>query len=447
MILLIEPIPLEIAMLNTKTEIRPKNNKKNYSGILFALLFLLIFGPRLFGSDLLDIISIVSFGLAALFVVNKKVRSNSARLGGFPILLFYLALIYSIIIVITSTHPEFYHPLRFLRIVINYLAAYALCGLYFHHFEKNFIDHLMEHIFWAIALHGLILIIQYINPDFRQFLYNVSGNPNEKVTRVTGLTISYGILSVVQGFGIVVAIFLRRDSWAHWKKLFFIPAFTIIVISLLLSGRSGLYLMTVVTVIAILIHFRQTIQNPKFFLLLAGVIFLLILTPRLIPNGVVYRFRTRTQPHILEPITSYQERGTFISGSVETVLTKMYFLPEDFRTLVFGSSISGRDSIYIPSDVGYVLQIYGLGIIGTMIIIMFYIYSFFVAWRWWPNNRAIAYLLFSLTCALLILNAKEQALLTRHAFTLSSLLITSWYFYRDESHLKSDIKYLIPVIR
>jgi hypothetical protein len=428
-------------MLNTipKAEIYSQINKNSHSGVLFALLFLLIFGPRLFGNDLLDILSIVSLGLAALFVVNKKVRSKSAELGGFPIFLFYLALIYSIIIVITSTDQELYHPLRFLRIGINYLASYALCGLFYRQFGQDFLDHLLEFIFWAVAIHGLILVMQYVNPDFRQFLYDVSGNPNEKITRVTGLTISYGILSITQGFGVVVAIFLRRDKWAYWKKVLFIPAFTIMVLSLFLSGRSGLYLMTAITIIAIPIHFRQTILNLRFFLLLAGVIILLFFTPRLIPDEVVYRFQVWTQPHILEPITSYQERGTFISGSVETVITEMYFLPKDWKTLVFGSSISGRDSIYIASDVGYVLQIFGLGIIGTAIIVVFYIYSLIIAWRWWPYNHTIAYLLLSLTIALLVLNGKEQALLTRHAFTLSSLLLTSWYFYRDEQKVENDI--------
>ncbi len=109
----------------------------------------------------------------------------------------------------------------------------------------------------------------------------------------------------------------------------------------------------------------------------------------------------------------------------------MYFLPDGFISVVFGSSISCRGNVYVQSDVGYVLSIFGIGIFGTLLMIAFYIYVFILAFRIKDYDKDVALLLFLFTVVVMSLNFKEQVLLTRHAFTITVLLFSPWYFFQS----------------
>jgi hypothetical protein len=98
---------------------------------------------------------------------------------------------------------------------------------------------------------------------------------------------------------------------------------------------------------------------------------------------------------------------------------------------VFGQGITGRGDVYVPSDVGYVLSLYGIGLIGTGLVVGFYLYVLSVSWKLRRYDRQIA-LLSALFClAVLVQNAKENSLLTRHGFTVTAILLCTWYLRPD----------------
>jgi hypothetical protein len=141
-------------------------------------------------------------------------------------------------------------------------------------------------------------------------------------------------------------------------------------------------------------------------------------------------FFDKTLRHLFELYYTRAETGTARSRSLVKLGT-MYFFPEDPVTAVFGQGITGRGDIYVPSDVGYILSLYGIGLIGTGLVVCFYLYVLLVSWRLRRYDWQIA-LLSALFClAVMTLNAKEQSLLTRHGFTVTTLLLCTWYYRPD----------------
>lgn len=407
------------------------------STVLFILTFLLIYGPRLYGSFLLDVISLASIGLVAYSLLRSRFRVERVRGGFLPIAVFYCLFSYSLLVAAISRDHELFYPLKFARTTVNYLAVYILCSWYRRKYGPTFIYFILEHVFWAIAVHAAIMVLQYVNSDIARVLYSLSGFQRSKPYRVTGLTITYNTLSIVQGFGLLLAITLQHRFRKGWKRRLFLLASTLILISLFLAGRTAAYVMFFFAAVALLVGWRRHLMNRRAILTAAGVCVLVLGLSRLVDDPVGDRFATLTLPLLLDPIQSYLESGTtagtYGGETARKVFREMYFLPEDGMVLLFGSSISGRGDVYVASDAGYVQLVFGIGIVGTALVVAFYVYLLAVGIRWRKYDPWIAFLSVSLTSAVLVVNLKEQVLLTRHAFTLSALLLCSWYFIRSYS--------------
>jgi hypothetical protein len=85
------------------------------------------------------------------------------------------------------------------------------------------------------------------------------------------------------------------------------------------------------------------------------------------------------------------------------------FVPNSTLTFLLGEGNFGRGNIYIPSDLGFVLGIYGYGIIGVtgvLIILVSVAYGVFRASSD-DNTRVIALLL---TATLILVNFKDYYL-------------------------------------
>ncbi len=399
--------------------------------VLFVLLFTLVFGPRLFGSFLLDTISIASVLVVAVSLVSPRWGATWVSGSLAPIGFVAFLLLYSTMVALFSVHQELFYPLKFGRALINYVGVYALCVWYFAHYGEDGANRILEHFFWAVAAHAGIMVAQYISSDIATVVYTLSGYDRWKAYRVTGLTVSYNTLSLVQGFGLLVGLMIQEQYKGTRARMFFLVALTLVTVSLFLAGRAAAYMMFFLVVFTVLVRARRDLLNRQGLLsILAVGLMVLSLNSALSPE-VLDRFTTLTLRPFTEPVSQLLQLGT-VEGThggdtAEGIFAEMYFLPDDEITLWVGSSVSGRASVYVPSDVGYVLSVFGIGLIGTAITVAFYVYLLIMAFRWRRHRAWFSYLATAFTLATLALNLKEQVLLTRHAFTVSMLLLCSQY--------------------
>ena len=116
----------------------------------------------------------------------------------------------------------------------------------------------------------------------------------------------------------------------------------------------------------------------------------------------------------------------------------MYFLPGDYQTLLFGNSLGLRegnpadpvDRLRADSDVGYITNIWGIGAVGLLISVSFYLGISSFAYRTWRfgNCPGGSGLLLVASLFFLAGHAKEVHLFTRTGFEAYLLMFWSVYY-------------------
>lgn len=406
-----------------------RNRKKTTSPIiLFILTFLLIYGPKLFGLAFLDFISITSFLIIffAVFIKREKIIMNTAL--KIPIVILSLLVIYSLLVIIISANYDFLYPMKFLRTLLNYLGIYFLCLWYWQRYGEFSKYKCLKFIFLATSLHALIMIIQYINVDFAGFVNNLSGIDSRKTKwRVTGLTISFNSLALTQGFGFLIGLVLQQNIVKTVsQKIIHLILMGLLFSSLLISGRTASYGILLISSFILFLKYREYIIRGKILFLCLSFLSIGIFLYFFASDDIISTFLSYTLEQYYAPFKMLggysSEYDHHVVNTIKILFENMIILPESTLILFFGSALSGRGDVYVASDIGYVLSIFGIGIVGTFMMVFFYIYSLIQAFKWKRFSSWIAFLSALQIIAILVLNMKEQVLLTRHIFSQSAML-------------------------
>jgi hypothetical protein len=151
----------------------------------------------------------------------------------------------------------------------------------------------------------------------------------------------------------------------------------------------------------------------------------------------------------VKTVTSYEETGELRDETIEELGENHLMYPSRFSDFVFGTArlVSAPEAV-VPegrSDIGYVIVLFGLGALGSLIVLTFYL---LVLHRAWVSRRVaapLAVLSFWLTVGLLLGHAKEQILFTRYYFSVTSLLIIALAHREEGARLNSRMGH--PVSR
>jgi len=394
-------------------------------GLLLFYTFFLIYGPKLGPIDTLSATAVLILAHAA-FTGRLRIRPGF----GTPVVLLYLVSTYALAVVFFRGSGEVQYFMRGIRALLNLSAAYALCSLFRARYGPGMAIKVVQHLFIAVAMHGSVMVMEIVSPAFRARVYGIIGFYDTQGFRVPGLTISYGITAVTQGFAVIAAPIVGSRLKGARSLLLFTFCTALAWASLFLAGRTGFFVMSGLFLAVLLFTARQLVFRPRVWLGLALATATIVGGITLAPASVRSVLFDRTWRHLFELYYTRAETGMVRSRSLAKLGT-MYFIPEDPLTVVFGEGITGRGDVYVPSDVGYVLSLYGIGLIGTGLVVGFYVYVLAVSWRLRRYDRQIALLSGLFALAVLVLNAKEQSLLTRHGFTVTSLLLCVWYFRPD----------------
>jgi len=390
---------------------------------------LLIYAPAIdISGVLVKIYQLPMIVLASLFILKRTSRQGINRHELCVFILSLVAILYAAIVVIYS-EPRDTEIIEYLLYgIMLSMAAAMMTDIY----KKQYINYktkIIFHIYIVGVIHAVIMILLYLFDPIRYFVYDylvLTKTGREFVelnTRSPGLTTGGGAaLSVVQATTLICGVFSvppdKHLSFFDREGLKFIGGGSLILLSIVLSGRSGLVGIIVFFGVLCLMYFRERKQVTKYiknFLFLISGIFVIVMSYGYLFNDNSF---DRNAKWAFEVYNNYRDTGEIRTKSTDILLENMYFLPDDTADLLFGNSNLGRsDELkYLSSDVGYVRLIHSVGIIGTMLVFLPFLYILFTAIK--LRRDRLALIVTGLTLIMFVMNLKE----------LFIVLVQGWSF-------------------
>ncbi len=393
-------------------------------------LFCMIFGPRI--AAYWDVVSVTSVALTLVFglqggAVPREVRSSGATLGVWLVAL----LVYSGIVFARSDQPETYYLIRFVRVGVQLCGSYALAGLYYQEYGNEMGERILIHLFWAIGAHAVVIGGMYVSESVREFVWSVTQPELQREKRVGGLTGSLDTLSVVQAFGILLLPVVLTKT----RGMLMLLAMAVAAIgpfSALIAGRTGIVL-GVPSLIGIVFHkWRRLARLIPLTIAMAMLLAAVLVAITAFSEDVQQRWAGQVErlQRLVAPAAyrGYAPEDVTVAKLLDDY---RYGWPESAAHLILGDSRSGRTESYrIDADPGWILDVNGIGIIGTLLTLFFYWYCLRNAALAWRCHREAA--LYSLVYSIwvLLVHSKVLFLLARTGFTISCLLLFATVYAR-----------------
>lgn len=400
---------------------------------LLILCFLYIFGPVINSiGSWLDFIFLVSFSLSAYWIIFRpSAIPNYFLVFAILLPLFLFALVNISLSYGFSPSAAFNLIFKPVRILVTLMGGYMLTMMIQHFYKELFVEKLIELIFYSIGLHAIIMIIQFFNVEFKDFVYGYTTTGEftsfEYNFRMGGLSGAAGgsILSVVQSLGIILMPFLGKASVVN-KVIRTITA-AVILGSVLICGRSGvlnilLFLpaayFSVNSFFNIRLLMRFGIILFIFTILFLGILAYINTLPSDDPLSLVLN---RT----LDTYINFQESGVIKDETTSELLGKHVMFPNELSIALLGQPenlINFGEKRTLNSDMGYIRDIWSFGYIGALL----YVFPLLIVLAKNLLKRSEIRIKGCLTIACLIMlffHFKEPYLYVRMLFSFFALIV------------------------
>lgn len=429
------------------------------SPLLSLGVFVLIFGPVLdIGiGQLGDTLSLLCAILIAGFVVARK--SASEIYVSRPVVTLSAVLVFVIIygiitsLLFSSTTSGLQVSLRPLRALIMFFGIYVFMSIYARRHGPEFPERLIADVYRAIWIHAAIMVSQFIWPSLRDLIYPYTFADQaleyNQTFRMAGLTNGGGAqISVFESMGILLFPFVEARKTSLPQKLINLFGLVLISFSIVLSGRSGFLVAVLFGPIAVILALRSLEHASP---MRVGMKFLLIaLAFALISIALA------NPSYVSELIPAEGEKG-FLTASYRSLefledsasgqlgqnqsldeLWEYLFLPESTLVLLFGDPTLYEKSYLmqaraVNSDVGYVIFLFGYGLVGSLLQYLFYVLSFLHAFRLRRQHRRLASIAMLFLAVILLFHAKEVFVFTRIGLSLTSFFMIALFYHADRS--------------
>jgi len=334
--------------------------------------------------------------------------------------------------------------LRPIRAFIMFLGLYAFVDLYVRVNGVGFEIKLVNDVFIAIGLHALIMIAQFVIPEFRNFLYPYTFADQvlelNQQFRMAGLTSGGGAqLSVYQSIGLLLYPFVLAEQTTYRSRAISHIIALCIAVSLILSGRSGIISAFIFLPLAMYwalkkMHLPGLLSITK----IVGVIALI--------GGGTYVIGGKDWLSA-DQIASFEmaiNRGFDLVMSSEALsdnesiqeLKSYIIFPDDPFIFLFGDPRLFEASYWmagriVQTDLGYVIFLYGYGVIGSIIQYSFYGVIAYYGVRYWKYSKPLSAMSILLVLVIMLFHAKEVFVFTRIGLSLTSFFILALFFTKQ----------------
>lgn len=377
----------------------------------FVCLMLVIFGFKIYVSPFFAFLSALLIGISALALFTSIFFDFSHIEVGLRAVLRpirVLVVMWAVIILSDHTAQMLIRKFPYDDGLTIYLKAMGI-------------------IYGVVVVHGLIMIAQFLFPSFRDFVYQFTMAKYQiefyQNFRMAGLSGAGGAqVSFVQGLGFCLGIFLWTK--VRYKKTIFLLNFALLL-SVILSGRSGLIPIVLavgfVTVKCFLgVCYFGSIKKEFFtkrslswvLIFLFAIVFGLM---KLLDNEFVVIALERT----FATFISYSETGEF-SDNTLVALSKMFVLPSDWLHILLGKASYLETNTYYDfnTDIGYFRLIWGYGVLGLGVHLVFYLALLFASVRFGSYRRFFLEVNVFLVLLVFLFNAKEIFFFSKMSFQI-----------------------------
>lgn len=374
--------------------------------ITFLFFFSVIFFPKVSGVDLAILLPVAICFL--IITINSTLKIHKYLF--FFLLLMLFVIIYQLII-INLVNGDDFQPLA--RLIRAFLQSLVICFFISScvHANGNTFNY-AEYIYVCLIIHAILILIGGVSSDFNAILSEISGNNKVKDFKASGLLAGFDIAGLVNVIGILYFIFFKVEQRITFPSFL---ALTVLMVSSLFTSRVSLLLCGLFFCYALYLIIRS--RNSDLSLKLLSLVLLVFSF-----SAFVYVFLVLVSFTFNMDLVSmsadlrYDLTLVFAEDSFR-VLQNMYFLPSDSIYLLFGQAeeVAG-------SDVGYIKNIFRVGLFGLILITISHVYFYILLKEKKQKNFVLLIVLI-----LFALNFKNDYMYVRSIFPM--LVCFSFYFF------------------
>lgn len=396
------------------------HNLKIY--LYFWGLFFLIFSPHIliFGVVIKTVyLFVVVPGFMGMYVYFKDGERNVVEKSMLMFMLF--GLIYFFVISGINSFKD----TGVIKEIMMGLIIFFACFYFVYNYRKIYGDHFVTRLFSDLnkagILHSVIVIATFLSPGFKSFLYKFISVTElstrylfgeVEYERYQGIVASgFSFLSTTHALLLVIGIwgfYMNNKKYRLGEIILFWLGQLMIFVSIGLIGRTGF---VVILIFLSVLFFMRVFDFIKGFTLSKKTIksvfvFLILLIAILFT--VDFTKYTKNINYAFETVIKYTESRELDRSTTE-ILEGHFIFPDSTFKLLFGTGNFGRSEYLpnIPSDVGYVLFIFGAGIFGMLVGYSFYFIGLYYSYKYRRLNPYLSTFIAVYFFALIILNLKD----------------------------------------
>jgi hypothetical protein len=330
--------------------------------------------------------------------------------------------------------------LRPIRAFIMFFGVYVFVQLYARRAGAEMDNMLVHDVFIALGAHAIIMIAEFVFPSLRDLIYPWTFADQviewNQSFRMAGVTSAGGSqLSVYQSIGLLLYPFVLSRQKGFTARLVSHVLALCIALSLILSGRSGIICAVIFMPLAF--YWSTGKRGASSVVALGGKLVLIIAVAASLMG--VLRGSDWLEPEQTARFEVAATRGIdffFASdaagnqASVREDLESFLIVPDDATTLLFGNPPLFEAAYWmgnriVNSDLGYVIFLFGYGILGSLLQYGFYGLILLYAIRYRRYSQPLANISILLVFVIMLFHAKEVFVFTRIGLSMTTLFIAA----------------------
>ncbi|MDT2833547.1 hypothetical protein P7H70_05720 [Vagococcus carniphilus] len=415
---------------------------------LIVYAFFLIFSPPILPK--VNILLLMTIFSVCAIVINWNTFYERALFSKKVVYSYAIVALYFLIVILLNT---FFSSNQFINnslvIVYKYfilIPAQYICSIFLiDNVRKNSLtnEYLYTVFVKAGVIQGVLAIISFVIPSVKEIFIKIMSNNTgsdiffqqtvySSASEFRFFGFSRTLLDTF-GFGMgILCILALHLMWNYKRKYIF--AIPILLVSIMLNSRSGLLVFLVGTLFYVFFSIKKITLKQVVAFFFFTVIIVATLNPL---TTLVGKYSPNTLVWIqsgFSNLFSFILRNEKSSYEVSDVLFSKQFwtFPSKPSEVIFGSGhdvYKTKDIIGIHSDVGYVNQFWLGGILGSIMLIVFFIFIFINA----KNKLVISSennvkILYVLSILFLIMNVKADLISYNPGTVVTMCIVMNFIF-------------------
>ncbi len=300
--------------------------------------------------------------------------------------------------------------------IIMYASSLVLVRAYRRTWGDRGIEVVLKSLFLLGLAHAVIQFLVLLIPPVADVVYSVVTLSEDSAAHISQGYRSPGLFSsgaaILGTFNAWVLLigqvaYLRSPGRPSWRRLLLMSVATIFEIAAIaISGRTGF----VTLLIGLGVIFVYEAFGDRGMRLGRNLLLTLLGSAALVTVAALMISTDNIEQNLrwsFEFIYSLSEGRGLATSSTSVLFEQMFFVPDDWFPLLFGSGNFGRspDFPYIDSDAGYILMIFGGGVVGMLLMMSVFVYILAVALR--SRHKELAMLLIVFVVTTFVVNVKD----------------------------------------